>query len=147
MKMKLFITLVLAAMASFLFGCTIAPNQVSIEVSCDDFYENQNISDEIEVSSGGTITITLCSNPSTGLQWEPTICCPYLSIFLAEVDHKFIPPEETGNMPPAPGTPGKEIWVYKAYNEGSATISLDYRRPGETSERGEWTYKVIVNVK
>ena len=149
MKTKLFALFVmaLATTSLLLSGCIIARKHVSIEVSCDDFYANQNISDEIEVSSGGTITITLCSNPSTGLQWEPTVCCPYLSIFLVEVDHKFIPPEETGNMPPAPGTPGKEIWVYKAYNEGSATISLDYRRPGETSERGEWTYNLTVFIE
>ena len=147
MKTKLIITLTIVAMSSFLSGCTMAQKQVSIEVSCNDFYENHHISNEVQVATGGTITLTLCSNPSTGLQWEPTVCCPLLGIFLAEVDHKFIPPEETGGMPPAPGSPGKEIWVFKAYKKGTVTISLDYRRPGESGERGEWIYKLTVNVK
>jgi predicted secreted protein len=146
-KTKLIITLTLVALSTFLLGCTIAQKQVSIEVSCDDFYKNHHISNEVQVSTGGTITVTLCSDPSTGLQWEPTVCCPLLSIILAEVDHKYIPPEETGNTPPAFGATGKEKWIYKAYNKGTATISLDYRRPGESGERGKWTYKVIAHVQ
>ena len=88
--MKLFIMLVFICMTSLLFGCNTAPNQVSIEVSCEDFHENQHISDEIEVAVGGTITLTLCSNPSTNLQWKPIACCPLVSYIIAEEDHKFI---------------------------------------------------------
>lgn len=145
--MKLFITLFIILMSLLLFGCKTTPKQVSIEVSCEDFHENQHISDEIEVAVGGTITLTLCSKPSTNLQWKPIACCPLVSYIIAEEDHKFIPPEEAGDTPPAPGTPGKEIWLYKAYNEGSATISLDYINPGESGGRGDWTYQLIVNVK
>ena len=147
MKLYLIRALTFIAMSSLFFSCTTTQNQVSIEVSCDDFRENHHIIDEVQVAKGGTITITLCSNPSTGLQWEPTACCPWLSLILTEVDHRFIPSEGTGNIPPKLGAPGKEIWVYKAYNEGTVTISLDYRYPGESDERGEWTYKIIANVK
>jgi predicted secreted protein len=149
MKTKLFVLFVmaLATTSLLLSGCTIARKHVSIEVSCDDFYANQHITNEILVPVDGTVTLTLCSNPTTGFQWEPTVCCPLRSVILAEVDYKFMPPEETGGTPPAVGASGKEVWVYKGVNEGVATVSVDYRRPGQSGERGEWTYNLTVFVE
>jgi len=149
MKTKLFAFFVLAiAIASLLLsGCAVAPKHVSIEVSCDDFYASQHITDEVHIPVDGTLTLTLCSNPTTGLQWEPTVCCPLRSVILAELDHKFIPPEETDDMPPAVEAPGEEIWVYKGVNQGVAAVSLDYRLPGQSDERGEWTYDLTVVVE
>jgi predicted secreted protein len=149
MKTKLFTLFVLAiAIASLLLsGCAVAPKHVSVEVSCDDFYASQHITDEVHIPVDGTVTLTLCSNPTTGLQWEPTVYCPLRSVILAEVDHKVIPPEETGDMPPAVGAPGEEVWVYKGVNQGTAAVSLDYRRPGQSDESGEWTYNLTVVVE
>jgi inhibitor of cysteine peptidase len=130
-----------------LAGCAATPEHASVEVSCDDFYANQHITGEVHIPVDGTVTLTLCTNPTTGLQWEPTVCCPLRSVILAEVDHQVIPPEETGDTSPALGAPGKEVWVYKGVNPGTASVSLDYRRPGESGERGEWTYNLTVVVE
>jgi predicted secreted protein len=149
MKNKLFKLFVLAIAIAFLLlpGCAVAPKHVSVEVACGDFYASQHITDEVHIPVDGTVTLTLCSNPTTGLQWEPTVCCPLRSVILAEVDHKFIPPEETGDMPPAVGVPIEEVWVYKGVNQGTAAVSLDYRRLGQSDERGEWTYNLTVVVE
>jgi hypothetical protein len=86
-------------MSLLMSGCAVARKHVSIEVDCDDFCANQHVTDEVRVLADGTVTITLCSNPSTGFQWEPTVCCPLRAVIMAEVDRNFVPPEGTGDMP------------------------------------------------
>ena len=49
--------------------------------------------------------------------------------------------------PPPPGTAGQEIWTFKALRPGTSTISMDYSRPWEGGEKGEWTFKLTVVVK
>ena len=145
--MKFIIPLAVLVLPLLLSGCASAARDVSVEVSCDDFSENQHITDEVRIAKGGTVTLTLCSNPSTGLQWEPTVCCPLRSVILVELEHQYYPPEEKDNTSPALGEQGREVWVYQGVNEGAASISLDYRRPGESGERGEWTYSLMIEVK
>ena len=120
--------------------------QAAIEVSCNEFMETHHISRELEVAVGEAFTVTLCSNPTTGFQWlesaqisDPTV--------LEQVDHKFVAPEAKGKGPPAPGTPGQEIWTFKALKEGESTVSLEYSRPWEGGEKGEWTFVLTVTVK
>ena len=49
-------------------ACSPAAKQV--EVSCDDFMNQKHISEQIEIASGSLLKVTLCSNPTTGFQWE-----------------------------------------------------------------------------
>jgi len=122
--------------------------QASIEVSCNDFMETPNISRELEVAVGEVFTVTLCSNPTTGFQWSESVQISDPTV-LEQVDHKFVAPEAKGkgNKPPAPGTPSQEIWTFKALKEGESTISMEYSRPWEGGEKGEWTFVLTVTVK
>ena len=145
MRIKLTILTAIVAMSLFLFGCSIAQKQVSIEMSCDDFYANQHVRNDVQVPVDGTITLTLCSNPSTGFQWEPAqISNPSV---LEEVEHKFVGPKEEGGVTPAPGTPGQDVWTFKALKKGTSTVSIYYSRPWEGGEKGEWTFDLTVVVK
>ena len=149
MKTKLFALFVMtiATTSLLLSGCTLAREHVSIEVSCDEFYTNPHIENEVQIPVDGTVTLTLCSNPTTGFQWEPTVCCPLRSVILAEINHEFIPPGETDDTTPVVGASGKEVWVYKGVNPGVASVSLDYRRPWQSGERGEWIYNLTIVVE
>lgn len=108
----------------------------SVEVSCDDLYEQRYISREAEVSLGDSFTVTLCSNPTTGFQWEEATIGD--QAVLEQVSHEFVGPES--NPPPPPGTPGQDVWVFKTLKQGASAISIDYSRPWEGGEKGEWTF-------
>ena len=146
MKSKIILACTVVAISMCFLACSTAPKPVSVNVACDEFMKSQHINQEVAVAAGDSFTVTLCSNPSTGFQWEPAqISDPTV---LQEVDHKSIgPSEETGGMPPAPGTPGQEVWTFQALKAGESTVSIDYSRPWEGGEKGTWTFNLTVVVK
>jgi len=119
MKLKLALIFTLIIIPVGLLACAPA-KPASVDVSCDDFMKQQHISQEVEVSVGDSFTVTLCSNPTTGFEWESAT---------------------------PPGTPGQEVWTFKALKKGTSTVSIDYSRPWEGGERGEWTFALTVTVK
>lgn len=121
-----------------------ATEPASIEVSCDDFISTKHISQKIKVNAGDSLKVVLCSNPSTGFQWSEAAEISDQNI-LEQVDHKLVMPESEP-LPP-PGTPGQEVWTFKALNKGKSTISLEYSQSWEGGEQGEWTYTLTVTVK
>jgi len=140
MKLKLILVGVMAAISLSLFACSPTPKQASVEVSCDDFMKLQHISEEVKVAVDSSLTVTLCSNPTTGFQWEsPQITDQTV---LEQVDHKLVMPES--EPPPPPGTPGQEVWTFKALREGTSTISIAYSRPWEGGEKGAWKFDLTV---
>ncbi len=143
MKSKLILVCAMVAISLFLFACLPASKQASIDFSCDDFMKDQHISGETEVAVDGSLTVTLCSNPTTGFLWESAQITD--QTVLEQVDYKFVSPES--EPPPPPGTPGQEVWTFKALKEGETTISMEYSRPWEGGEKGEWTFTLTVVVE
>ena len=147
MKSKLILTCAVVAVSTFLIACA-APAQPSsrawVEVSCDEFYNNHHLTGTVEVQAGETFTVTLCSNPTTGFLWSETAQISDQTV-LEQVDHKFVSPES--EPPPPPGTPGQEVWTFKALKKGTSTVSMEYSRPWEGGEKGEWTFVLTVVVK
>ncbi len=138
MKLKTIILSVLLTMSLCLASCLAA---AFIQVSCDDFGKQQHVSKAVNVAVGDTFAVTLCSNATTGFQWpesaqisDPTV--------VQQTDHKFVSPG-TGFV----GAPGKEVWTFKALKKGTSTVSLEYSRPWEGGEKGEWTFNLTVVVK
>lgn len=115
-----------------------------VEASCDDFMKLRHISKEVEVAVGKSFTVALCSNPSTGFQWTEIAQISDQTI-VQQTDHKFISPES--EPPPPPGTPGQEIWTFKALKKGTTEVTMEYSRPWEGGEKGEWTFKLTVIIK
>jgi len=142
MKSKLILTCIIVAISLCLFACSPGPTQV--EVSCDDFMADKHISKEVEVAVGDSFTVTLCSNPTTGFLWSEAAEISDQTV-LQQTDHKFEAPETT--EPPIEGAPGKEVWTFKALKEGTSTVSMEYSRPWEGGEKGEWTFVLTVVVK
>lgn len=146
MKSRLILTCAVVAVLIGLLACSPAPKQVSVNVPCDEFMKSHHISQQVEVAAGDSFTVTLCSNPTTGFQWESARISD--QTVLQEMNREFIgPAEEPGKMPPPPGTAGQEVWTFQALKAGESTISIDYSRPWEGGEKGEWTYNLTVAVK
>ena len=124
-------------------ACSSAPGEV--EVSCDDFYDVQERSGEITVAVDEEFTLTLCSNPTTGFLWSEDADISDDEV-IQQISHEFVLPEEK-DEPPPPGTPGQEIWTFKGLKAGSSTIYVEYSRPWEGGEKGEWTFILMVIVE
>ena len=142
MKSNLILAGALVAISVFLFACSPSVNQASVELSCDDFVKQQHITKEVEVAVGDSLTVTLCSNPTTGFQWSES---PRISdqAVLEQVDHKYVPPESENIV----GGSGKEVWTFKVLKQGTTQVSMEYSRPWEGGEKEEWTFNLTVTVK
>ena len=143
--MKLRATLVLALLTASLamLSCAEASRAVGVEVSCEEFQEISPIGvlrNEFQVSVGDTITIELCSNPTTGFEWKYETVG---KIVLEETDYEYIAPESDGTV----GAAGKEVWTFEAIEEGTTELRMEYSRPWEGGEQAEWTYTVTVTVE
>ncbi len=144
MKLKSILVCAVVAILLLLVACSPAQKQASVEVSCDDFMKVNHISQEVEVSADGTLTVTLCSNPTTGFLWSESAQISDTTV-LQQTDHQLVVPGP--EPPPPPGTPSQEIWTFKALKKGTSTISMEYSRPWEGGEKGAWTFALTVAVK
>ena len=144
MKSKLILMCTMVAISLLLAACSPAIKQASVEVSCDDFMKDKHVNKEVEVAVDSSLTVTLCSNPTTGFQWSESANIGDQAV-LAQVDHEFISPEH--EPPPPPGTPGQEVWAFKALKQGTTELSMEYSRPWEGGEKGTWTFLLTVAVK
>ena len=148
MKIKPILMLTAISVSIFLVACGSPSQKAWVEVSCDDFNNNNHITamPQLEVHLGQTdiFEVKLCSNPTTGFKWSENAQISDTAVLVQE-DHEFIGPES--EPPPPPGTPGQEVWTFKALKEGSSTIFFEYSRPWEGGENGEWTCTVNVIVK
>ena len=118
--------------------------EASVEVSCDEFASANNTSRELAVEAGDLLMVTLCSNPTTGFEWSETANISDTSI-LEQVSHEFISPQS--DPPPPPGTPGQEVWVFRALEEGTSTVYMEYSRPWQGGEEAVWTFELTVTVE
>ncbi|MFC1995505.1 protease inhibitor I42 family protein [Chloroflexota bacterium] len=127
-----------------LVACGGATKQASVEVLCDDFMSNKHISKNLEVSVNDSFKATLCSNPTTGFKWVETAQISDITV-LQQIGHEFIGPES--DPAPPPGTPGQEIWTFKALKKGTTIVTMEYSRPWEGGEKGEWTFNLTISVE
>ncbi len=144
MQIKPMVILTTIAVSMFLVACAAPGQKAWVEVSCDEFNDDHHVNQMLEVQAGETFEVKLCSNPTTGFQWSEEAQISDRAITIQE-SHEFIGPER--EPPPPPGTPGQEVWTFKALKKGSSTIYLEYSRPWEGGEQGEWTCTVNVVAK
>ncbi len=132
MKLKLFIMCIVATISLCLVGCSSAPKEISVDAS----YAGK----EVRVVVGGSLIVTLESNPTTGFKWELTRNTDHAVLEL--VDHRFEAPETT-----LVGVGGKEVWTFKTLKKGKSIISLEYRRPWKQGVKAAEAFVLIVVVK
>jgi inhibitor of cysteine peptidase len=96
----------------------------------------------VKLADGGTLVISLESNPSTGFAW--TIAEPAPSQLESQGDPVYVPPAETT---PIVGAPGTEVFTLTAAAAGTAELKLEYRRSFEPDVPAEKTFAVTVEIK
>ena len=140
MKMKILILISLLLFTLTLFACIVTSENIVKEYSCDDFAENPtSLTDDYDIEIGDKITVRLCSNATTGFQWEYEISG---DMAVKEEDHDF---EEPGGD--LVGAAGTEVWTFEGTKKGTAVVSMEYSRMWEGGMKKEWTYKMTITVE
>ena len=129
------------AISLCLFACSPATEQENVTVDCEDFTKVNHLKHEVTVAADGPLTVTLCSNPSTGFQWSESAQISDQTL-LEQLTYKYESPEED-----IPGAPGLAVWSFQALKKGQTTISMEYNQPWEDGVKAEWTFDLTVSVK
>ena len=95
---------------------------------------SRHVSKEIEVSAGSSFTVTLRSNQTTGFKWSERAQVNGQTV-LRQTGHEYLASQTTGDKPPAPGTPGNEVWTFNALKKGTTDISMEYSQPWEGGKK------------
>ncbi|MBN2186615.1 MAG: protease inhibitor I42 family protein [Dehalococcoidia bacterium] len=138
MLQRVFLIFIMFATTFSMSSCIITSHDYDVELSCDEFTDNHHRSGEFEVEVGDKIRVELCSNATTGFQWdyETTI-----ENVVEEEDHDF--EESEGGIP---GAAGVELWTFEAVGKGTTEIQMEYSQPWEGGMKAEWTYTITVTV-
>ena len=118
------------------------PSYTTISISIDTFQNQPHIDAVMNAAVGEELTVTLGSNPTTGFQWSEDAKISDESV-IKQVSHKFVGP----GIDKPPGTPGEEVWTFKALKKGTTTISMEYSRPWIEEDIGHWTVTITANIK
>jgi predicted secreted protein len=123
-----------------------------LTVSCDQFLAAQDLAagtaalgETVHLTVNGEVTLTLCSNASTGYSWEEPRYDPSA---LALVSHNTQQPEGS-----APGAPGSDTWVFRALGCpataslacGSSDVVFTYSQPWAGGAKAAWTFTMTVD--
>lgn len=119
-----------------------APEPVSVTVTCEQFSQKAHIAQDVTAAPGAFITVTLCSNPTTGFSWGEQAQISDSAV-LKQTSHKTVAPENTGMV----GAPGNQVWTFEALAAGASTASFSYSRPWEGGEKDVQTFKLHVTVR
>ena len=133
-----------SVLALSLTACSPGPShETTVKVDCEEFQTSAQdpavVAREITVSKGAVVELWLCSNPSTGFEWEEAALSD--DSVLEETFHEFVAPDSTKL-----GSAGQEHWTFEATGSGDCTVSLRYSRPWEGGEKGVWGFTLSVTV-
>ena len=134
MKARLALVFLMTTVLLSLLACSsAAPKELSVDITSSG--------KEVTLAAGGTLTVTLESNITTGYSWNENANIGDKTV-LQQTDHKYQPPAT-----PIPGAGGKEVWTFKALKAGNSTISMEYRRPFEPNAAPAKTFTLTVVVQ
>jgi len=139
MKLRFFLVFTVLITVLLLSSCVVTSHDYNAEISCDEFREINHRSDTFKVEVGDKIRLELCSNPTTGFQWDYEITTE--NIVKEEEDHDF--QEPSGDVV---GAAGIDVWTFEAVENGTTEVHMEYSRSQEGGEKAEWTYTIIVTV-
>lgn len=145
-KLKIVILVFLSIMALGMaasIACStpssFAPNEVSVKES--------DTGKEVKVAVGGTLTVELDSNPSTGFKWElMSISDPGVVEKTGEKFEAAMIKRAEGS-PPIVGAPGRELWTFKALKKGKSGVSMQYSQPWTGDTKGVRSFDLTVVVE
>ena len=122
-------------------GAAPAANTTTIiRAGCDDFAPPTSggrvfLNRTVGLKVGSSVSVILCSNPSTGFAWASAAIDP---AHLKLVRHTKSP--AAGNLP---GAAGLETWTYRLIANGSGRATLTYNQPWKGGQKAVWTVTIL----
>ena len=153
-RVKWYLVLLLVGILLFVGGCTEEPPVIppvipvtptgysDISIPSGEFPDHPHIDVVMHTVVGGELTVTLGSNPTAGFQWSEDAEISDESV-IKQVSHKFVGP----GIDKPPGTPGIEVWTFKALKRGTTIIYMEYSRPWIEEDIGVWSVTITANIK
>ena len=135
--------LVLAAVigAPVAVGCTASAEPTkTIDVSMDDVLSQKVITRDVTLAVGDTLHVSLGANHTTPYRWTSDAQIGDAGI-VQQTAHEFVPPNSPQGMV---GTPGTELWTFKAVKSGATTIVTDYTMLANPTPACRFTANVTV---
>ena len=137
------IALIFMLVVILALGCApSAKAEVPVTVTCDQFSQQANIVQDVSLKTGGSVILTLCSNPTTGFQWSEKAQISSAQV-LEQKSYKFVEPAKSGMV----GVPGNSVWTFEAKGKGTSTVYLEYSRNWQGGEKAVQTFKLNVTVE
>ena len=133
MRIRIALTVVLCAVSLFFSACSPSP-KASITVTCDDFAQVQNIVAQAETPFpvGKSFSVGLCSDPSTGFQWQESATINDQNV-VQQTGHKLVS--------------GWAIWTFKALSEGRTLLTMECTRSLQGAEGMQRSFRLSVFVE
>jgi inhibitor of cysteine peptidase len=128
---------IIVVVAKSLLGGDVTSGQFPAEVQVSET-SNGGV---VKLARGGVLIVALASNPSTGFSWRLD---ERSSTGIQIIETRYVPPGSTG---PILGAPGTEVMTFKASEEGTARLVLEYRRGFEPGLPAEQTFRLTIEVR
>ena len=113
----------------------------AVVVTCDEFAAAQDAGGHAAITRSvtvrGALSVTLCSNGSTGFSWET----PTFDATALELTGHTTASAASGLI----GAAGTETWTFKVLKAVDSTVSFSYSRPWAGGEKGIWTLALTVH--
>jgi len=119
-------------------GPASASKSITVEITLDDLAAKKSMTKFVEMVNGGTLTVMLGANPTTGYSWTDAGITGGTGV-VKQMSRNYEKPADTSMA----GAGGTEVWVFKATDTGLAQIKMSYSQPGVS---GGDIYDVTVNV-
>ncbi len=119
-------------------------------VCCDEFEAQNAVTGNITVPLGEQFVVTLCSNASTGYQWNEEV--PFsVNGTVVQTSHEYIEPgsqeKGQGQKQNQVGEAGLEQWTFETQTAGETVLYFEYSQPWEGGEKATWTLELTVIVQ
>ncbi|MFN8518748.1 MAG: protease inhibitor I42 family protein [Chloroflexota bacterium] len=113
----------------------------AVTIDCDAFGATPDATAAVDAPAGGSVIVSLCSNPSTGYRWaEPVSSDPSIA---SVGGWAYEAPADAS----APGAGGTEVFTLVAGATGHATVTSSYDQPWAGGDQGAWTLTLDVVVR
>ena len=96
----------------------------------------------VTVAKNAAVVIALTSNPSTGFGWS--VRDPAPAQLRSEGEPKFVAATAAS---PVVGAAGTQVFTFRAVEQGSVNLTLDYARPFEKGVPPNKSWSVTIVVK
>lgn len=113
----------------------------AVTIDCDAFAATPQATASVDAPAGSAITVSLCSNPTTGYRWEdPVSADPSIA---SVGGWTYVAPAD----PAQAGAGGTEVLTLIAGTTGHTTVTASYGQPWDGGQKDAWTLTLDVVVR